>query len=196
MVGPVPVGVNRFLFETNAPRPELIPSHEIKGVTVLLLTCSYVEQEFIRIGYYVDTDLNDESLREMIPEDAPIDISLLRRKIVEDKPRVTRFNILWDTAKIAQSKANGGEVFEMPEELLAIKEPSNFEGSDDDIEDGDSGISDGDQDDLSSVLDEEDISQTSDELSEELDEDAEIPMSSENEHPNSLRQISVMDTVE
>lgn len=194
MVGPVPVGVNRFLFETDSPRPELIPQHEIRGVTVLLLTCSYVEQEFIRIGYYVDTDFNDEFLKEVMPDDAPINISLLRRKIIEDKPRVTRFNIIWDAAKIAQSKAVGNELFEIPEELLAIKEPSNFEYSDSDLEESDNSIDNGDDDEISGS-DEEDISQTDNELSDGLGDDEEI-VSSENDHPNALHQITVMDTAE
>eukprot|EP01083_Nonionella_stella_P270593 916452_1 len=53
LVGPVRVGKNRFTFEAPAPNPTLIPSSDLLDVTVILLTCSYREQEFIRIGYHV-----------------------------------------------------------------------------------------------------------------------------------------------
>jgi histone chaperone ASF1 len=33
-----------------------IPEEDIIGVTVLLLTCSYQGQEFIRVGYYVSNE--------------------------------------------------------------------------------------------------------------------------------------------
>ncbi|KAI8609441.1 histone chaperone, partial [Chytriomyces sp. MP71] len=37
MVGPVPVGVNKFVFQANPPRKELLPPNDVLGVTVLLL---------------------------------------------------------------------------------------------------------------------------------------------------------------
>ena len=37
-VGPVPVGVNSFEFEAEAPSPEKIPASDLLGVTVILLT--------------------------------------------------------------------------------------------------------------------------------------------------------------
>ena len=57
LVGPVPVGVNRFVFEAPPPKPQLFPTPtEIPGVTVVLLSCSYRQQEFVRIGYYCAVD--------------------------------------------------------------------------------------------------------------------------------------------
>ena len=56
---------------------------------VVLLTCSYKGKEFIRIGYYVHVDYNDETLRETPPETPQI--ALLYRTVLTDHPRVTRF---------------------------------------------------------------------------------------------------------
>jgi len=56
LVGPVVVGKNKFVFQAPAPDPSLIPAKDLMEVTVLLLTCSYREKEFIRIGYYVNND--------------------------------------------------------------------------------------------------------------------------------------------
>ena len=53
LVGPIRPGKNRFQLPAPAPNPTKIPKNEILGVTIVLLTCSYKEQEFIRIGYYV-----------------------------------------------------------------------------------------------------------------------------------------------
>lgn len=64
MVGPVPVGVNSFEFEAAAPLPSRIPSSDLIGVTVILLTCSYNEQEFVRVGYYVNTEYEEGELKD------------------------------------------------------------------------------------------------------------------------------------
>ena len=37
------------------------------GVTVVLLTCSYKDQEFIRIGYYVNNEYTEQELIENPP---------------------------------------------------------------------------------------------------------------------------------
>jgi histone chaperone ASF1 len=57
LVGPIRPGKNRFAFPAPAPDPAKIPKNELLGVTIVLLTCSYKEQEFIRIGYYVDNSV-------------------------------------------------------------------------------------------------------------------------------------------
>ena len=54
--GPIPVGTHEFLLEASGPNPALIPSQEVVGVTVVLITCSYREQEFVRIGKLRLTD--------------------------------------------------------------------------------------------------------------------------------------------
>lgn len=80
-----------FLFQADPPDPSKIREEDIIGVTVLLLTCSYMGQEFIRVGYYVNNDYDDEQLREEPP--AKLLIDRVQRNILTDKPRVTKFPI-------------------------------------------------------------------------------------------------------
>ncbi|KAG0654964.1 Histone chaperone asf1 [Rhodotorula mucilaginosa] len=125
MVGPIPVGVNTFEFEASfslflpllaaAPLPHRIPSSDLIGVTVILLTCSYNDQEFVRIGYYVNTEYGDPELKlqheASLAEDAeekgikapdPTQhIDKLVRNVLADKPRVTKFNIQWDAPAVS-----------------------------------------------------------------------------------------------
>ncbi len=49
-VGPVPEGRHMFVFQAEPPQPSKIPVADAVGVTVVLLTCSYRSQEFIRVG--------------------------------------------------------------------------------------------------------------------------------------------------
>jgi histone chaperone ASF1 len=63
-------------------------------VTVVLIVCSYNEQEFVRVGYYVNNEYEDMELRETPPE-IP-DLSKVVRNILAEKPRVTRVPIKWD----------------------------------------------------------------------------------------------------
>ena len=93
MVGPVPPGINKFLFEADPPKVASIPSDEIVGVTVILLSCSYDGREFVRVGYYVNNAYNDAELTENPPA-KPV-IEKIERNILADKPRVTRFAIKW-----------------------------------------------------------------------------------------------------
>ncbi|KAF7822281.1 histone chaperone ASF1B-like [Senna tora] len=108
LVGPVNVGNYRFvlqaslhvvsiskfcfgILQADPPDPSKIREEDIIGVTVLLLTCSYLGQEFIRVGYYVNNDYDDEQLREEPPPKVLID--RVQRNILSDKPRVTKFPI-------------------------------------------------------------------------------------------------------
>ncbi|KAJ3487909.1 hypothetical protein NLI96_g3208 [Meripilus lineatus] len=95
LVGPVPAGVNAFEFEGSAPSPSKIPTEDVLGVAALILTGSYKEQEFVRVGYYQNTEYDSEELKENPP--SPIQFDRLLRDI-NTKPRVTRFQIKWDTA--------------------------------------------------------------------------------------------------
>lgn len=116
LVGPVPVGTNKFVFQSDAPNPELIPDEDKVGVTVVLVTCSYRGREFVRVGYYVNNDYADPFLLENPP--SRVDITKLQRNILADKPRVTRFPIDWTPAgardpdaamgDAATATANGG----------------------------------------------------------------------------------------
>ncbi|KAK9034950.1 hypothetical protein V6N11_077002 [Hibiscus sabdariffa] len=91
LVGPVNVGNYRFVLQADPPDPSRIREEDIIGVTVLLLTCSYLGQEFIRVGYYVNNDYDDEQLREEPPP--KVLIEKVQRNILSDKPRVTKFPI-------------------------------------------------------------------------------------------------------
>ncbi len=96
-VGPVPVGINSFDFTASAPQPHLLPStssDEILGVTVLILTGSYRDKEFVRVGYYVNTEYEDEERKLNPPE--TVEWEGLIRNVLVEKPRVTRFNNPWD----------------------------------------------------------------------------------------------------
>jgi len=103
LVGPVELGINRFVFQGDPPDSSRIPANDLVGVTVVLLTCSYKDKEFIRIGYYVQNEWTnpawnppDGSPPEELLYGRPIDVSLVQRNILADKPRVTRFHIPWD----------------------------------------------------------------------------------------------------
>ena len=79
------------LLQADPPDPSKIREEDIIGVTVLLLTCSYLGQEFLRVGYYVNNDYDDEQLREEPPP--KVLIEKVQRNILSDKPRVTKFPI-------------------------------------------------------------------------------------------------------
>lgn len=80
-----------YFLQADPPDPSKIREEDIIGVTVLLLTCSYMGQEFLRVGYYVNNDYEDEQLREEPPTKVLID--KVQRNILSDKPRVTKFPI-------------------------------------------------------------------------------------------------------
>lgn len=54
-------------FQADAPNTALIPESDAVGVTVVLITCTYQGQEFIRIGYYVNNEYTDPEQRENPP---------------------------------------------------------------------------------------------------------------------------------
>jgi histone chaperone ASF1 len=93
LVGPVPVGVNKFVLQADSPDPKKL-GNELLGVTVVLVTCSYREREFVRVGYYVNNEYEDY-IPEEGPPPSPLDIRKVTRQILADKPRVTKFPIPW-----------------------------------------------------------------------------------------------------
>lgn len=80
-------------FQAEGPKPEKIPHDDVIGVTVVLITCSYLGREFIRIGYYVNNEYDDPELTENPP--STHDFNRIFRNILADKPRVTKFRIPW-----------------------------------------------------------------------------------------------------
>jgi hypothetical protein len=77
-----------------SPNPDLIPDNDALGVTILLLTVLYKGREFVRVGYYVNNEYSEEILVENPPL-KPI-YEKIRKSVLAEKPRVTRFNIQWD----------------------------------------------------------------------------------------------------
>ncbi|KAM0245010.1 hypothetical protein ACHAQJ_010669 [Trichoderma viride] len=130
LVGPIPVGVNKFLFEAEAPNTTRIPDADILGVTVILLTCAYDGREFVRVGYYVNNEYDSEELNAEPPA-KPI-IERVKRNVLAEKPRVTRFAIKWD------SEASAPPEFppEQPEaDLVADEEEYGAEEAEDEAAD-------------------------------------------------------------
>jgi hypothetical protein len=61
-------------------------------VAALILTGSYCDQEFVRVGYYQNTEYDNDEMKLAPPEKIQFD------RLVRDisaKPRVTRFQIKW-----------------------------------------------------------------------------------------------------
>lgn len=94
VVGPVPTGRHMFTFEVPHPNIAKLPKDDALGVTVVMITCSYREAEFVRIGYYVNNEYGDEQLKEFPPEIPEFD--KVERNILAQCPRVTKFKINWE----------------------------------------------------------------------------------------------------
>jgi hypothetical protein len=65
-------------------------------------------REFVRVGYYVNNEYDDEQLRENPPLNP--DFDRLSRNILAEKPIVTRFPIAWTKGKLnpAMFQINAG----------------------------------------------------------------------------------------
>lgn len=105
-VGPVPEGRHIFVFQADPPDVTRIPEQDAVGVTIVLLTCSYRGQEFVRVGYFINNEYSDPELRENPPAKPQFD--QLYRNILSSKPRVTRFKINWDDAPQQQQQNGAG----------------------------------------------------------------------------------------
>lgn len=75
-----------YLAKTSPPDMSRIPEDSVLGITVILLTCSYKTQEFVRVGYYVNNSCNGLSTQ----------YSQIERNILVDKPRITHLPIVWE----------------------------------------------------------------------------------------------------
>ena len=133
------MGINKFVLSADAPDISQIPNGDVLGVTVVLVTCSYREKEFVRVGYYVNNEYSEPFDEESGPP-KPLDLSKVRRHVLAEKPRVTRFPISWGDEEV-ETKESNGEVREegtgqMLEEakMMMMNEGSNL------IESGDVAI--------------------------------------------------------
>ncbi|KAI5295816.1 ASF1 anti-silencing function 1, partial [Ascosphaera pollenicola] len=170
LVGPIPVGVNKFLFEADPPDMKRIPASEILGVTVILLTCSYDGREFVRVGYYVNNEYVDAALNENPPA-VPL-VEKVQRSILADKPRVTRDSDASAPAEYPPDQpeadafdddnAYGAEEAEM-QAALERELAADNDDDDEEDEDGDNAMEVEEEEDAKS----EDLEDTSDEDEEE-----------------------------
>ncbi|KAF5291799.1 hypothetical protein FQA39_LY14287 [Lamprigera yunnana] len=99
-VGPVPEGKHMFVFQADPPDVSRIPENDALGVTVVLLTCSYRSQEFIRVGYFINNEYSDQELRDNPP--SPLQFDKVFRNILASEPRVTRFKINWEESTVQE----------------------------------------------------------------------------------------------
>ena len=114
LVGPVPIGISKFIFQAPAPNPDLIPVADIVGATVILLVGLYKDKEFIKIGYYVNSDYGTNEELTLNPPNPPR-IDLLQRNILSDKPIVTRLDIPWDDASFDEKILKEKEILDAKE---------------------------------------------------------------------------------
>ena len=117
-VGPVPEGRHMFVFQADPPDPAKIPVADAVGVTVVLLTCSYREKEFIRVGYYVNNEYSDPELKENPPAVPQFD--KLQRNVLATSPRVTRFKIDWGDNPCQESEQNDTNGEQKPSETNGV----------------------------------------------------------------------------
>lgn len=131
LVGPVPVGINKFVLQADAPDPTQLSQEDLLGVTVVLVTCSYKEREFVRVGYYVNNEYHDPnappppqpsqpaaagSTTQQADDEAqqlpvvpnPVPLEHIQRQILADKPRVTKFPISWGDEQQQEQENNLG----------------------------------------------------------------------------------------
>lgn len=101
-VGPVPEGRHMFVFQADPPDVTKIPVADALGVTVVLLTCSYRGQEFVRVGYFINNEYTEPELRENPPAQPQFDKVV--RNILGTEPRVTKFKINWDDSEPQQTE--------------------------------------------------------------------------------------------
>lgn len=103
VVDAVPQGQFKFMFQADPPDTAKIPADDAVGVTVVLITASYREQEFVRVGYYITNEYEDMELRDNPPSEPLFDKFV--RAIAANEPRVTKFKINWDSSAAVAAAA-------------------------------------------------------------------------------------------
>ena len=89
-VGPIEVGMNRFVLTADPPKVSEIPPEDFP-LTVILLVAYYKEQEFIRIGYYVSNIVPDDALDNL----KMVDPTTIERNILNETT-VHQSQIKWN----------------------------------------------------------------------------------------------------
>lgn len=88
----------KFVLQVDAPKSSLIPPTDLVGVTIVLLTCSYNDAEFVRVGYYVSNEYPTAEQNENPPQ-TPI-VAEITRTIASHDPRVTKFPHQFDFRQV------------------------------------------------------------------------------------------------
>lgn len=104
-VGPLNIGINQFTFQAPAPNPDKIPTNDILGATVIMLSCSYMGHEYTRIGYYVNNEYTTDELRENPP--AVPNVDFIQRSILDENPRITLYSL--DSNKRDETTKGNGD---------------------------------------------------------------------------------------
>jgi histone chaperone ASF1 len=94
-IGPLSVGVNELVLEHGPPAINRIPADELFEVTGLYIVFAYRGQTFLRVGYYAKIAFWDD--RHMLNPPAQLDLSLLGRNVLMQRPMVTTYPVDWDT---------------------------------------------------------------------------------------------------
>ena len=103
------------------PDIKQIPESEILGVTAVILCCSYNNQEFFRCGYYLNNVYDNEEMNLNPPE--KVDQNRIIRSLLADKPRITRFDIEWDSEdKVDNCENKENENFMFKEGKMDIQQ--------------------------------------------------------------------------
>lgn len=148
LVGPIPTGVNKFVFTADPIDVSQMPSSDVLGVSVILLTASYDDREFVRVGFYSNNEYTSPELREkydkLLTEGTDEERAAwkfegvknveVQRNILTAKPRVTRFNIKWDNENFNDEPPEQEEI--EGDEVVALEDLGEGE-DDEDAEDGD-----------------------------------------------------------
>jgi len=149
-LGPLVVGQFKFVFEAPAPDWTKIPEQDLLGVTVVLLTGHFKNQEFVRVGYYVNNEYEEKELQENPP--AKFNLDKVVRCVLEDAklgcPRVTQFPIQWEDTpnrELVQLPQPQADVLESANDIN-MAETENEDSEDEDGDDDDEGDEDDDDD--------------------------------------------------
>lgn len=92
-IGPLCKGLTEFELECDFPNPEEVPQDELVGLTILIISFQFKQQEFLRVAYYTQVAYLDVSLNEHPP--IPIKKECLGRFITMPQPVVTATPINW-----------------------------------------------------------------------------------------------------
>ena len=104
VVGPVLAGSHIFVFKPDPPDANQIPDLDIVGTTIVQLTCSYRGQQFVHIGYFINSYYTDQEMDENPPPQPLFDT--FKRNILSTKLRMKLFDINWDDASTSSGLPN------------------------------------------------------------------------------------------